>query len=257
MNNALSLYIPGTSIFHRLNPLTKLTLSICLILFGFLIPGLVVSYAIFLLVILPVSAAAGVIRQLLGRSFRIILPFAVSIFLIQGFFWGSGDVLFSLGPLSYKYQGLLFSIESVGNILLVVSSFLLLSLTTRPDELMLSLSQLGMPNTITYVVVTTIQIAPYFQARADKILDAQRSRGLQTEGSFLVRVRAFFPLVMPLILSSLLDVEERAIAIEARAFNSPSKKSSLLVITDNRFERGIRWVLILLVVLAIVIRIWL
>jgi energy-coupling factor transport system permease protein len=257
LNNALSLYIPGKSRFHELNPLTKLTIAVSLIAVGFLIPWLATGYVLFLLVVVPISVTAGIVKQITRTSLRITLPFALSIFLIQGFFWGSGEVLFSIGPLDYRYLGLLFSIESVGNILLIVGSFLLLSMTTRPDALMLSLSQLGMPNAITYIVVTTIQIAPYFQTRADKILDAQRSRGLQTEGNLMTRVKAFFPLILPLVLSSLLDVEERAIAIEARAFNSPTKKTSLLLINDQPLERIARWTLVVVVFLCVFARIWL
>lgn len=257
MISSLSLYEPGKSWFHELNPLTKLTLAFSLIAIGFLVPGLLIGYAIFLLVVIPISITAGIWSRLVRTTLRITLPFAVSIFLIQGFFWSGGEVLFSLGPLTYKYQGLLFGIESVGNILLVISSFLLLSLTTRPDSLMLSLAQLGMPNAITYIVVTTIQIAPYFQSRAEKILDAQRSRGLKTEGNLFVRAQALLPLIMPLVLSSLLDVEERAIAIEARAFNSSNPKTSLLEIHERPYERILRWVFVLLIVLFIIARIWL
>lgn len=257
MSNVLSLYVPGTSRYHGLNPLTKLTISVSLIFFGFLAPWTYTSYGVFFLVVFPLSVIAGVWRHILTKTLRITLPFAISIFIIQGFFWGSGDTLFTIGPLSYKYEGFLFGISSVGNIILVVSSFLLLSLTTRPDALMLSLAQLGMPTGITYIVVTTIQIAPYFQRRAEKILDAQRSRGLETEGNLLVRARAFLPLAMPLILSSLLDVEERAMAIEARGFNSKSKKTSLLELDDSKWQKILRWGLVIIVLLTLMVNLWL
>jgi energy-coupling factor transport system permease protein len=114
-----------------------------------------------------------------------------------------------IGPLSLKAQGLLFAVISTGRILVIVSSFLLFSLTTRPDYLMNSLSRVGFPANLAYVIVATIQIAPRFQSRAATILDAQRARGLETEGSLRKRARALVPLVIPLVLSSLIDVEER------------------------------------------------
>jgi energy-coupling factor transport system permease protein len=55
----------------------------------------------------------------------------------------------------------------------------------------------------------------------------------------------------------LVEVEERAIAIEARAFTSPLEKTSLREIPDRPTERLVRWLFILVVVLAIGLRIWL
>jgi energy-coupling factor transport system permease protein len=257
VTNPLSLYIPGNSQLHSLNPLTKLILTFSLIVFGFTIPSYWSSYVITFLVVVPLSLIAGVWKTLLRITFQIVWPFALSIFLIQGFLWGSGEYFIIIGPLSLWKDGLLFSIESVGNILLFTISFLLLSLTTRPDNLMLALSQIGIPKSITYVVVTAIQIAPYFQLRASKIQDAQQSRGLQTEGNIYIRARALIPMILPLVLSSLVDVEERSIAIEARAFQSPTRKTSLYAIPDTRGQRIFRWLLLASILLVIVSRIWL
>jgi energy-coupling factor transport system permease protein len=44
-----------------------------------------------------------------------------------------------------------------------------------------------------------------------------------------------------LILSSLVDVEERALAIEARAFNRPCPKTSLFEIGEASWEPFARW----------------
>lgn len=119
-----------------------------------------------------------------------------------------------------------------------------------------ALTNLGIPGTITYIVITTIQIIPRFQAKATTIVDAQRSRGLVTEGNIILRVRALLPLVLPLVLSSIVDVEERAIAIEARAFNAPGPKTSLVDINDSQTQRVIRLILIILTVILIGYRIW-
>jgi energy-coupling factor transport system permease protein len=134
---------------------------------------------------------------------------------------------------------------------MIVGSFLLLTFTTRPDSLMLALSRHGVPNSITYIILSTMQIVPRFQAKANTILDAQRSRGLETEGSLLVRFRALLPLIQPLLLGSIVDIEERAIALEVRAFGRGGPKTSLLVLQDTNVQRVARW-LLLLVSLAVV-----
>jgi energy-coupling factor transport system permease protein len=193
---------------------------------------------------------------LIRLTWKVALPFAISVFLIQGFLWTGGTPIFYIGPLSLKQEGLEFAVASTGRILIVVGSFIWFTLTTRPDTLMISLAQRGFPANLAYTIVATVQIVPRFQARAAAILDAQRARGLETGGSFRNRTRAIIPLVVPLVLSSLVDVEERALAIEARAFNHPGVKTSLVEIVEAGWEKAVRWILILVAIIAIVWRIW-
>lgn len=116
---------------------------------------------------------------------------------------------------------------------------------------MLALIEKGVPHSISYVVLTALQVVPRFQAKANTILDAQRSRGLETEGNLLVRFRALLPLIQPLLLGSIVDIEERAIALEVRAFGRSGPKTSLLVLHDTALQRVVR-VLLILASLAVV-----
>ena len=95
------------------------------------------------------------------------------------------------------------------------------------------------------------------QAKAQTIIAAQRSRGLDTQSSFVKRVGALVPLVGPLVFGSLVEVEERAIAIEARGFTSSHAKTSLREIPDSRFDQILRGALIVSVILAFMSRLWL
>jgi energy-coupling factor transport system permease protein len=78
---------------------------------------------------------------------------------------------------------------------------------------------------------------------------------LETEGGLPRRLRALLPLVAPLILGSLMDLEERAIALEARAFTRRGPKTSLMEIPDSPLERVARWGLLLAVAALIVARV--
>jgi energy-coupling factor transport system permease protein len=78
---------------------------------------------------------------------------------------------------------------------------------------------------------------------------------METGGSLTRRVRALVPLVGPLVFGSLVEVEERAIAIEARGFTSPLPKTSLREIADTPLDKILRWILVALVLLAIAARI--
>jgi energy-coupling factor transport system permease protein len=224
---------------------------------GLALPGMWATSALFLGVLIPLAIAGQVLRDLIRLTLRVALPFAVSVFLIQGFLWTGGTPLIHIGPLSLKQEGVVFAVASTGRILIVVGSFIWFTLTTRPDTLMIALVQRGFPSNLAYIIVATIQIVPRFQARAAAILDAQHARGLETTGGIRMRIKAILPLVVPLILSSLVDVEERALAIEARGFNHPGEKTSLVEIFEAPWERVLRWAAIFAVAIAIGYRIWL
>jgi energy-coupling factor transport system permease protein len=256
MSEALSLYAPRESAVHNLHPLTKLALAGFLLATGLSAPGVWTNYILFALLVLPLAAWGRVLPELLSKSWKIVLPFAISVFLIQGFLWPGGTPVVEIGPFSLKSEGLTFAVASTGRILMVMSSFLWFALTTRPDRLMTALAQRGLPSILAYIIVATIQIAPRFQARARTILEAQQARGLETGGSFSRRAKALLPLVIPLILSSLVDVEERALAIESRAFSHHGPKTSLVAIGESGWERPLRWILVAGMAAVVAAGIW-
>jgi energy-coupling factor transport system permease protein len=242
-SETISLYVARESGLHRLHPLTKLALIGLILAGGLALPQAWMTYVFFALVVLPVALWGQVAGNLLRAIVPIVLPFAISLLLVRGLLWPSGTPVVALGPLSLKEEGLQFVAVIVGRILVVASSFVLLSLTTRPDALMIALAQRGLPGTIAYIMLASLQIVPRFQAKARSILAAQQSRGLEIGGNILQRTRALVPLVIPLILGSIVDIEERAMALEARAFSLPGPKTSVLILVDPPAQKAVRWLM--------------
>lgn len=258
MQDRLSLFIQRDSPLHRLNPLTKLTLTFSLILIGFLGPGFWLATLVFVCILLPISFWGRISREFVRTTLRLILPLAAFLFAMQSLFYPGGKtVLFGLWIFSVKLEGVQFAYLTASRIMTMVGSFLILLLSTHPSTLMTALTQRGFPASLTYIIVSTLQIIPYMQAKANTIIDAQRSRGLETEGGIHKRVRALLPLVGPLVFGSLVDVEERAIAIEARAFKSGRVKTSLIEVSDSPMQRALRIGLVVLTLLAIGVGLWL
>jgi energy-coupling factor transport system permease protein len=253
--NTFSMYVARESGLHRLHPLTKGLLTLLLLVAGLTLPGNWTGYFLVLFVILPLAAWGKIFSPFVRVVWRVSLPLIISVVLIQSLFWGEGTPIFEFWILSPKWEGAIFAFISIGRILLLMSSFILFAMTTRPDTLMISLKQVGVPSSLAYIIVTTLQIIPRFQGKASTILDAQRSRGLETEGNMFVRARAVVPIVLPLVLGSLVEVEERAIAIEARGFNSNRKETALIEIPDTRGQQLMRRVFIILMILSIIVRI--
>lgn len=258
MHERLSFYTKRDSVLHRLNPLTKLTLVFSLILISFISPWYWTPHLLLTLVVIPLSALGKVQREFFKAFGQLILPAAIFLFLMQAFFQPIGDqVIFKIWFLDITKESLLFAFRNAMRIIVMVSSFTLFLLTTHPSELMSDLTRRGLPGQFAYVIISTLQIIPQMQAKAQTIIAAQRSRGLDTQSSFLKRAGSIFPLVGPLVFGSLVEVEERAIAIEARGFTSTHAKTFLREIPDSSSDKTIRWILVALVIASLILRLWL
>lgn len=180
------------------------------------------------------------------------------MFVMQSLFLPGGKtIIFKLGSFDVAKETIQAAFLTVSRIFVMISSFALVLLTTHPSELMTDLTRRGLPSQFAYVIISTLQIIPQMQAKAQTIIAAQRSRGLDTESTFFKRAGALVPLVGPLVFGSLVEVEERAIAIEARGFTSKKVKTSLHEIPDTKFDQALRWVLVILVVISVALKLWL
>ena len=227
MHERLSFYVKRDSVLHRLNPLTKLTLVLTLI------------FVLFQSMVLDASSSGtcgdpaiefhrqgkhGIFQDRLSPHPACSHFF----FFMQAFFQPVGEqVIFKFYFLDMTQESLMFAFSNAMRIFVMVSAFTIFLLTTHPSELMSDLTRRGLPGQFAYVIISTLQILPQIQAKAQTIISAQRSRGLDTEGSFFKRAGALVPLVGPLVFGSLVEVEERAIAIEARGFTSKISQNIL------------------------------
>jgi len=258
MHERLSYYVKRDSVLHHLNPLTKIILALSIVLISIFSPWYWTSHILLLLVIVPLCFAGRVTREYFTSAIRLIIPAAGFIFLMQAFFQPGGEnVIFKFWLLDITQESLSFAFRISTRITVMISAFTLFLLTTHPNELMTDLTRRGLPAQFAYVIISTLQILPQMQAKAQTIIAAQQSRGLDTESTFLKRAGSVLPLVGPLVFGSLVEVEERAIAIEARGFTSKKVKTSLHEIPDRNLDKLIRWGLVILIIISIVLNIWL
>ncbi|MBC8163875.1 MAG: energy-coupling factor transporter transmembrane protein EcfT [Roseiflexaceae bacterium] len=250
------IYLPGSGILHRLHPLTKLAAALLIVVAASMFPSpplLLGALALLLLLAL----AAGVARRLLPIMVSMFLPLIASLFLIQGVLFppANATTLVALGPVRLTIEGLAFAGLIAGRLLVTGIALLLTLLTTHPADLVVGLGSIGLPRSAGYVLLVALQLVPDMVARAGAILEAQQSRGLEV-GRGLARLRALPALVGPLLVGALSDVEERAMAIEARGFLSPGPKTSLRTLQDDAVQRAARLLFVLGVVAVVVLRVW-
>ena len=103
------------------------------------------------------------------------------------------------------------------------------------------------------MINSVFQIVPQMMKTKDTIVDAQRSRGMETEGSLMTRIKAFLPLISPVVMSALINTRERAIALEVRGFGRKNKKT---FINDRQKLKGdlVICIILVLLVAGVVIR---
>jgi energy-coupling factor transport system permease protein len=251
-----------TGFLERLHPLTKLALlgAALLVAFADVATGTPVSLVTWggtLFLVVAVLLNGGKSTQPILQGFILaLIPITISLILVQGFFFPNAqDVLFRIGIFELKSEGLYFGAKIITRLALILMATLILIHTTVPGDLALALTQMGIPREIAYIVLSVIQLVPRMRAKAESITNAQRARGLATEGNVLVRIQALLPLIGPLITSALQETEERALALEVRAFRAPGPKTSWRQLHDSPTQRIARW-LMLLTALAVFVAQW-
>ncbi len=236
MNEALGLFVPARGWLYRIHPLPKLLFTLWGVIAPFLLP--IEALPVMAIGILVGALLAGLGRVYLRRLALMTLPSLASIILINGFFFpGARDIIVSVGPLDLTREGLAFGLPIAGRILVAVAVTLAFVTTTRPDDLMAGLVRLGAPTSIAFLVLSAIQMVPRMQTKARRILDAQQARGLRTRGGPLNRIRSLIPLVAPLVIGSLVDARDRALALEARGFGSLGPRTAYRVVAWRRSDR--------------------
>jgi energy-coupling factor transport system permease protein len=206
-------------------------------------------------VTLVLAWRAGVAGRLSRVSLLLTLPIAISVVLVSVFTRAGTTVLFEIGPFDATVEGVDFALQTLVRLFAISLSIGLFIMTTEPRAFVFDLERRGVPPRAAFVAVATIEAVPTLVERATTISESQRARGLDTEGSFFARVRGLLPIVGPVIIGSLTDVEERSLALESRAFSRPGRRHLLWAMPDSGWERILRWVLVIGLVAAAAARI--
>ena len=230
-------YVPGDGPLRRAHPFTPLTNAAVLAVLVFVAPPPFGPPAILATAI--ALAMIGGVPRVLRTAALTVLPFAGFAFLIRGVIGGEPALALSLT--------------------LRITTVLVAGLTTlavvQPARLVDALIERRFPFSLAYVFAATLQAVPRFRDRGRQILEAQRCRGLSLQGPPWKRARALAPLAIPLIMGALAEVDERTFALESRGAAHVVQRTPLNPIPDTAAQRGLRWGLLGLLLVAIIIRV--
>jgi energy-coupling factor transport system permease protein len=240
--------------YRSVNPTTKVAVAALEVVAAFALPGWI-GPALVLAAVLATAAPARRLRGLATVGLA-ASPIIGSILLINLFLLpGAADPVFRLGPLAPTWSGLAFGLQTAGRLVAFSWAIALVYLTTAVDDLLADMSRRGLGRRAIFVVGSAVQMVPLTIGRAGEILDAQRARGMDTEGPFWRRARGVLPLAAPVVFGALTEVEERTMALEARAFTAPGRQTLLRTPADSTADSIIRWVAVLALVAVVGLRV--
>jgi len=170
------------------------------------------------------AIAAGVFRDFV-QGMSILIPAAFAMAFFQTF-WPAipppHRPILSIGLLTAYHEGLYYGLVFAGRILAMGAFALLIVQVTHPVDLFVSLLKIGVPYMLGFMTLVTLQLVPILMREASTIIQAQQSRGMKARG-----LTAIIPSMIPLFASSMERVQQLAMSLEARAFGSSGKKTSL------------------------------
>lgn len=252
---SISLYQDKKTPVHGLDPMSKILYILVAVVSPLLLSSRTAA-AVFIAVSIGLLCVGKVLRKtlpILGFSGLIL----ITVVIVQGIFRpGNTTSVLTVGPVSFYREGLLFSLGIVLNVINILMSFSILVLTTKPSDMVETFVRMGLSPKLGYVLSSVFQIIPQMTETMETITDAQRSRGMEMEGKLATRLKAFFPLISPVVMNSLISTRERAIALEVRGFDSKQKKTFLTEFTKTAADRIMKAVLLAILLLSLAGRVW-
>ena len=240
--------------FKQLYPLTKLFLSLTLILSAFIVPSYICGYSMIIICGIIVSLE-NKSKVYCKRIFFSLFWLFTAIFIIQSIFLPSGEVWMKFGFISIYKEGVMKAVNLTSKLTAVVSALTMLTLITPVKTFTLALEKKGLNPKAAFILMLTLQMIPEMKKQANVIMDSQKARGVETEGNVFVRAKALIPVFIPLVLSSIANTEERAIMLEARGFSIGEKRTILYDIEETKNDKIMKIMLAIFIVLCIVWRV--
>ena len=239
----LGQYFPGDSVFHRMDPRTKLILVILYIVALFQATNFL-SYAAMALVTVTVIKVSRVPPKALVRGLK---PIVIIIVLtaVLNMFYTEGHVIFQIWKLKLTVEGIIKAFFMVIRIVMLICGTFLLTYTTAPValtdglELLLNpLKKLHVPvHEMSMMMSMALRFIPTLIEETDKIISAQKARGADFEsGNLIQRAKALLPILVPLFVSAFRRADELAIAMESRCYHGGEGRTRMKQLRYQRLD---------------------
>lgn len=215
-----------------MNPISKLTIAVCLGVASCIIRRW--QFGVALVVIGTIMAVyTGVFRKYIRSLLVIAVPLLLLTMVMRQLQYahvpGNTPLIDIFGWQWYR-EPFKMSMDIAWYIIGFSSVLLIYFLNTEMKDLMLALENRGVTHVASYIMLSSMQSIIDMKKSADIIIESQKARGIETDGNIIVRMKAFFPTLGPILLSAMSGTEEKAIAMDARAFSHEGGHTYLRVL---------------------------
>lgn len=230
----LGQYYQGDSLIHKLDPRSKIIITVALLVSLFLVKSwwgfLPILVFLTITVLLSKVPVLYVVKGLKAISMLIAITGLFNVFLTDGTVW------FKIGFLTATYEGLNLAGFMVVRICLLIVVTSLLTLTTTPimltdgiEHLLKPLKKVKVPvHEFAMMMTIALRFIPTIMEETEKIMKAQSARGADFEsGNIIKRAKALIPILIPLFISAFRRADELAVAMECRCYHGDTNRTKL------------------------------
>ncbi|MEO0142604.1 MAG: energy-coupling factor transporter transmembrane component T [candidate division WOR-3 bacterium] len=248
------LYVEKKEFFHSLHPVTKIFLLLAYLSVSIIFNS-PIYLGLFLLLALAIIISAGGMENIRRMGFVLIFLFCFST-ILWAFFIKEGKVLFKIGALTITDKSIVYGLGMGMRLDLMVVSGLLFFSITMIEEFTYGLFRLGLPFSFCFALSMAFRFVPIFLKEGTIVAEAQTLRGLdRTSGNILRRIRNYFPLIIPIFITTIKGMDNLFLALESKGFKPQRGRTFYLERSPEFIDYSIIVFLILLVILCLFLRI--
>jgi energy-coupling factor transport system permease protein len=149
-----------------------------------------------------------------------VLPFCLPLLFIHGILNSGFAVSFRIwGVIPWRPAGFDYGIVLSLRVLLIGVAAAFWA-QTRRDEVVEYLIRLRLPLWIVLLLAQSVAVGALIERRVLRVYQAQQARGIRVGPDLLSRIRAFPAILIPAVVTTLLEADARAPALTSRGFGA-------------------------------------
>ena len=221
----LGQYYNADSVIHRLDPRTKLFISVIFLVDLFLTKNPLYFTLLGVLLILYIGLSRVPISFILRGLKPVWILLAFSF--LMNLFERTGTPVVTVGPIAVTDTGIRNGCFVVLRMIMMILGTSIMTYTTQPTDLTDGMEQglgwmrhLGVPvHDIAMMLSIALRFIPVLIEELNRVMQAQTSRGASLdEGSIMERIKALVPICIPLFVSATRRADALAVAMESRCY---------------------------------------
>jgi energy-coupling factor transport system permease protein len=211
----------GHSVFHRLDPLSKLVwlVGVSLLAFGAYIAWIQIAISLAVLGTALLLARLSPLEIIRGTSLFIVA--CAGFLVVQSMTLPGATVAFRVLSMRVYVESIDYALASALRIYTIILSSIVFVRTTDPRDLAIALvTQMHVPYRIAYAFFIALRIVPMIEEEIGIIRAAQAVRGVARKRGLAGRIGETKRYAMPLLVGSLRRAAMMVMSMEGRAFGA-------------------------------------